>query len=190
MAAAAWSCVEKMLQEVQVSSAPRALRVSMRTAVWMAARGQHVFHSTYNTKGSVLMCRHPAMRAPFNGWSAAYFSRVIIRPGISFSASSISRRPKAARLMSATFILCAGADMVAVVMCMVEKEGMGRMEQERGRPERLRARRLFNAFPYPTIAVSGPRRRVLTRGLLGLHFTARSARGHATPRVICRVLRR
>jgi len=36
MAAAAWSWVEKMLQEVQVSSAPRALRVSMRTAVWMA----------------------------------------------------------------------------------------------------------------------------------------------------------
>jgi len=36
MAAAAWSWVEKMLQEVHVSSAPRALRVSMRTAVWMA----------------------------------------------------------------------------------------------------------------------------------------------------------
>lgn len=36
MAAAAWSWVEKMLQEVQVTSAPRAVRVSMRTAVWMA----------------------------------------------------------------------------------------------------------------------------------------------------------
>ena len=33
MAAAAWSWVEKMLQEVQVTSAPRAVRVSMRTAV-------------------------------------------------------------------------------------------------------------------------------------------------------------
>jgi len=38
MAAAAWSWVEKMLQEVQVSSAPRALRVSIRTAVWMAEK--------------------------------------------------------------------------------------------------------------------------------------------------------
>jgi hypothetical protein len=36
MAAAAWSWVEKMLQDDQVISAPRALRVSMRTAVWMA----------------------------------------------------------------------------------------------------------------------------------------------------------
>ena len=36
MAAAAWSWVEKMLHEDHVISAPRALRVSMRTAVWMA----------------------------------------------------------------------------------------------------------------------------------------------------------
>jgi hypothetical protein len=71
--------------------------------------------NTTTTTESILMCRQPAMRAPFNGWSAAYFSRVAMRPGISFSASSISRRPKAARLMSATFILCAGADMMAVV---------------------------------------------------------------------------
>lgn len=39
MAAAAWSWVEKMLHEVQVSSAPRDVRVSMRTAVWMAREG-------------------------------------------------------------------------------------------------------------------------------------------------------
>lgn len=38
MAAAAWSWVEKILQLVQVTSAPRAVRVSMRTAVWMAKR--------------------------------------------------------------------------------------------------------------------------------------------------------
>jgi hypothetical protein len=31
--------VEKMLHEVQVSSAPRDVRVSMRTAVWMAGAG-------------------------------------------------------------------------------------------------------------------------------------------------------
>jgi hypothetical protein len=58
---------------------------------------------------NTLMCRQPAIRAPFNGWSSAYFWRVIIRPGISFSANSISRRPNAARLISATFILLAGA---------------------------------------------------------------------------------
>jgi hypothetical protein len=36
MAAAAWSCVEKMLQLVQVTSAPRDVSVSIRTAVWIA----------------------------------------------------------------------------------------------------------------------------------------------------------
>lgn len=35
MAAAAWSWVEKMLHEDQETWAPRAVRVSMRTAVWM-----------------------------------------------------------------------------------------------------------------------------------------------------------
>jgi hypothetical protein len=33
IAAAAWSCVEKMLQLVQVTSAPISVNVSMRTAV-------------------------------------------------------------------------------------------------------------------------------------------------------------
>lgn len=42
------------------------------------------------------MCRHPAIRAPFKGWSWAYLALVAINPGISFSARSISRRPKAA----------------------------------------------------------------------------------------------
>jgi hypothetical protein len=37
---------------------------------------------------------------------------VAIRPGISFSASSISRRPKAAKLISATLNLSAGAAMI------------------------------------------------------------------------------
>ncbi len=35
IAAAAWSWVEKMLQVVQVTSAPSSRRVSMSTAVWM-----------------------------------------------------------------------------------------------------------------------------------------------------------
>ena len=75
MAAAAWSCVEKMLHELQRTSAPRATSVSIRTAVW------------------IVMCRQPAMRAPFNGCLSPYSSRVDIRPGISVSAISISLRP-------------------------------------------------------------------------------------------------
>ena len=49
MAAAAWSWVEKMLQEAQRTSAPSATSVSMSTAVWM------------------VMCSDPAMRAPASG---------------------------------------------------------------------------------------------------------------------------
>jgi len=49
MAAAAWSWVEKMLQEAQRTWAPSALRVSMSTAVWM------------------VMWSEPVMRAPFRG---------------------------------------------------------------------------------------------------------------------------
>lgn len=63
--------------------APRAMRVSMRTAV------------------SMVMCRQPAMRAPFSGLEAEYISRMRIRPGISFSAMSRALRPQEARLMSA-----------------------------------------------------------------------------------------
>lgn len=43
MAAAAWSWVEKMLHDDQVTSAPRATRVSMRTAVWMVLACQQEF---------------------------------------------------------------------------------------------------------------------------------------------------
>ena len=45
-AAAAWSWVEKMLQEAQRTSAPSATRVSIRTAVW------------------IVMCSEPAIFAP------------------------------------------------------------------------------------------------------------------------------
>ena len=54
MAAAASSWVEKMLHEDQVTSAPRATRVSMRTAV------------------CVVMWRQPAIRAPLSGAAAPY----------------------------------------------------------------------------------------------------------------------
>ena len=49
MAAAAWSWVEKMLQDAQRTSAPRAARVSIRTAV------------------CTVMCREPVIRAPASG---------------------------------------------------------------------------------------------------------------------------
>jgi hypothetical protein len=51
-AAAAWSWVEKMLHDAQRTSAPRATRVSMSTAVW------------------IVMCSDPAMRAPARGCSS------------------------------------------------------------------------------------------------------------------------
>ncbi len=57
----------------------------MSTAVWM------------------VMCRHPAMRAPFSGFCAPYSSRRAISPGISVSAISISLRPHSARERSATW---------------------------------------------------------------------------------------
>src|SRR3954462_11784704 len=83
-AAAAWSCVEKMLQLAQRTSAPRATSVSISTAVW------------------IVMCREPVMRAPLSGCAAPYSSRDDIRPGISCSASWISLRPNSARDRSAT----------------------------------------------------------------------------------------
>ena len=64
--------------------APRATRVSMRTAV------------------CTVMCREPVTRAPASGWASAYSLRIDIRPGISCSARVISLRPKAARERSAT----------------------------------------------------------------------------------------
>src|SRR5580693_3157020 len=83
-AAAAWSWVEKMLQDAHLTCAPRAVSVSISTAVW------------------IVMCSEPVIRAPRSGWDAAYSARVAIRPGISCSASWISFRPKSASLMSAT----------------------------------------------------------------------------------------
>ncbi len=51
IAAAAWSWVEKMLHELQRISAPSAVSVSIRTAVW------------------IVMWSEPAMRAPASGRS-------------------------------------------------------------------------------------------------------------------------
>ena len=84
MAAAAWSCVEKMLQEDQRTVAPRCSSVWIRTAVWM------------------VMCSEPAMRAPASGLEVPYSARSAIRPGISSSAIEISFLPQSAREKSLT----------------------------------------------------------------------------------------
>src|SRR5438067_5228437 len=97
-AAAAWSCVEKMLQLAQRTCAPRAVSVSISTAVW------------------IVMCSDPVMRAPASGCWDAYSSRVAIRPGISCSARVISLRPKSARERSATLKSAAVAVGVLVLV--------------------------------------------------------------------------
>ena len=84
MAAAAWSWVEKILQEHQRTSAPSSTKVSINTAVWM------------------VMCKEPIILTPAKGLEGPYLARVAIRPGISCSAMEISLRPNSARVMSAT----------------------------------------------------------------------------------------
>jgi hypothetical protein len=83
-AAAAWSCVEKMLHETQRTSAPRSASVSISTAV------------------CTVMCSEPMTRAPASGFALAYSARIAISPGISCSASRISLRPNSASDRSAT----------------------------------------------------------------------------------------
>lgn len=60
-------------------------------------KGLERFQSKKKCQADILMCRQPAIRAPLRGWSGPYLRRMDMRPGISISASSISRRPKAAR---------------------------------------------------------------------------------------------
>merc|ERR1719460_3037566 len=83
-AAAAWSCVEKMLHEHQRTSAPSASSVSIRTAVWM------------------VMWSEPITRMSLSGCFGPNSLREYIRPGISYSARSSSLRPKSESDMSAT----------------------------------------------------------------------------------------
>src|SRR3990172_233501 len=73
-----------MLHEAQRTSAPSSRSVSMSTAVWM------------------VMWSEPVMRWPLSGFFAAYSLRTAMRPGISFSASSISLGPHWARRRSFT----------------------------------------------------------------------------------------
>lgn len=54
-----------------------------------------------STAVCIVMCKQPAIRAPFKTFRGPYFLRKAIKPGISFSAISISFRPHSARVMSA-----------------------------------------------------------------------------------------
>ena len=84
IAAAAWSCVEKMLQLAQRTDAPSSTSVSMRIAV------------------SMVMCSEPVMRTPLSGLLAPYFLRMDIRPGISCSDTWMVLRPHSASERSLT----------------------------------------------------------------------------------------
>ena len=99
IAAAAWSCVEKILQDDHETSAPRSIKVSIKTAVW------------------IVMCKQPAIRAPAKGFEAPYSSRKAIKPGISASANLISFLPQAERLMS--FTLCANFSDVLLIYFLI-----------------------------------------------------------------------
>ena len=83
-AAAAWSWVEKMLQDDQRTVAPSAVSVWISTAVW------------------IVMCRQPAMRAPARICRGPNSSRRAMRPGISPSAIEISFAPQPASPISFT----------------------------------------------------------------------------------------
>src|SRR3954451_8069046 len=130
IAAAAWSCVEKMLQLTQRTSAPSAVSVSMRTAV------------------CTVMCREPAMRAPERGCASPYSARSAIRPGISCSASWISLRPKGARERSATLKSPSVSTRVSVLAVM----------SLQGAARRLRAMRMRSAQDGGLSAVAGNER--------------------------------
>src|SRR5438477_60399 len=104
-AAAAVSCVLKMLHEAQRTSAPRSISVSISTAV------------------CTVMWSEPVMRAPPSGLVAAYRARSAMSPGISCSARRISRRPSSASARSFTLkrgrALRAGATDVSFVVVLI-----------------------------------------------------------------------
>merc|ERR1719387_2703553 len=85
IAAAAWSCVLKMLQEHHLTFAPNSARVSMSTAVW------------------IVMWSEPEILRPLKGFAGPNSLRDDIKPGISCSARFNSLRPNSARPISFTF---------------------------------------------------------------------------------------
>ena len=67
----------------------------------------------------MVMCSEPVMRTPASGLASAYFLRIDIRPGISYSAMEISLRPQSASERSATLNSAAIWLIVAVpIFCV------------------------------------------------------------------------
>ena len=104
IAAAAWSCVEKMLQLAQRTDAPSSTSVSMRIAV------------------SMVMCSEPVMRTPLSGLLAPYFLRMDIRPGISCSETWMVLRPHSASERSRTEKSCLD-EPLPLVFTTVRRDG-------------------------------------------------------------------
>src|SRR4030095_3898792 len=79
----------------------------------------------------MVMCRQPAILAPFNGWEGPNSARIDMRPGISASASRISLRPHSANEISAT--LCGrekSMDLVTVdIFCFYYFGGKGKFNE-------------------------------------------------------------
>src|SRR6266542_756746 len=145
-----------MLQEAQRTSAPSSRSVSMRTAVWM------------------VMWSEPVMRWPLSGFFAAYSLRTAMRPGISFSARSISLRPHSARPRSFTLNSRRGAAFFGaravlgiLLVSLVGSgdlsglRGAGRVGDEEGRPLRAGLRRkrvaagIVEARPHQEVGHGG-----------------------------------
>ena len=114
VAAAAWSCVEKMLHDAQRTSAPSSTSVSISTAVW------------------IVMWRLPETRAPVSGLSSPYWRRSDMRPGISCSASWISLRPNAARDRSATLKSPASSAIESTLS--IDRSGPARLQDGAAHP--------------------------------------------------------
>src|SRR2546430_105911 len=68
------------------------------------------------------MCSEPVMRTPTSGFCGAYFSRIAINPGISFSAIEISLRPKSVDVNTERFGM---ADCVSELNLAFRRETCG-----------------------------------------------------------------
>src|SRR3954465_525805 len=75
------------------------------------------------------MCSDPVTRTPASGLLGAYFSRMAINPGISFSAMEISFRPQSASVMSRTLKSCFVICWVVVVLIVLFPEGCPQISQ-------------------------------------------------------------
>src|SRR4029453_8837778 len=111
-----------MLQLAHRTSAPRATKVSINTAV------------------CTVMCSDPAILAPASGLESPYCARMAISPGISCSARVISLRPNSARVRSATRKSMSGSLWEPAALKRIHHiRGVSYPSQLPGRPSHTRA---------------------------------------------------